>query len=469
MITDLKLPPQNPEAERGVLGCCLLAASECFLIAQAAIKNTAGAFYDLRHQYIWRAMAELEADNTAIDLITVSTRLKNSALLDQVGLSYLAELVDCVPSIVNLPSYIEIVVSAWRRRGIMQAALASFKLAEQEGCHIDQVASEVERSITQAIAPPVADEIETMAAILSKLSFILEDAQMHRNHDGLSAGSVPTGIGMLDKRIAGLTPGTVFLLGARPSTGKTALITSLIINIAVTRNIPVAFQSMEMARCWIVLRIWCAVAMVNYYRIHSGFASKAEYAQLLDCGPRLVKAPIFIDDAAGLTPGEFRSRGRRLLERSKAKVLFVDHINEVRDPRNRGDEKIDVTDTIHAARDVGRVSGTTVFAAAQMNREAARAGNESIAHLRGSGHLEQVADVIGILRRDKDREEKAAEETNWTGRDAAGDEAERLITLQIDKQRNGPPGPVWLKFLVQPMLMLDATPGGRGSMAKNET
>ena len=463
-----QLPPNALEAEQGVLGCCLLDPASLSDVED----RTGGApevFYDVRHQVLWTALRQMDAAGQVIDLVTVQQWLKQRASLEEAGgLAYIAALPEAVPSAANLIYYLEIIVGQWKRRRLIALAMETVELARRDTRPEAEIAETVEARLTEAAADARQSPIHSPLALVQSITDELEAMHAHRNHDGMAGvHSLATGISFLDKRTAGLDPGTVFVLGAPSSTGKTATITSVLLNVAIKQGKPVTFQSMEMTAKAIMLRIWCNLANANFHRVRTGFFNDAEFQRMIGCAAALSRAPIFIDDLCGISSDTLRSRGRRMV-RAKASALHcIDHISEVRNPWNRGDENRDASDAIYAARDIARQTGVPVLAACQCTKEATKAERPTVSHLRASGHIIQVADYIGMLHRDEKREQQSQEQDNWSGFDSEGVETERLITLHLDKQRNGPVGPVYLRLRVQPMIMEDASHGGRGTMRGN--
>lgn len=465
-----RLPPHSLEAEQGVLGCILIdpaKSREIFQLAQEKIG--ADAFFDLRHREIWNVIAALDGENSGVDLILVPERLRQLGKLEQAGgLAYLNECLDKVPSAANLPNYLNEVFDLWRKRRMISACVNSVGELYESAGPAGELLDRAEARVLAANTAPQESAIVSTAELMPRLIDKMEQAFDHRNQ-GIALGH-PTGFTYLDKKICGLENGVLYVIGGRPSTGKTAMLVTLLLHLAVKCKIPVGFVSVEMSAMEIGMRMLCQLAGANMMHLKSGMVTERDKQALADAAPLLSKAPIFIDDTPHCSPQQLRQRARRLVQRHEVKLLGADHLSMIRDPANRGDEQADAAAAVVSAKWCARAFGVPVVALAQLNRESEKEGfkrEPRMSDLRASGVCEQEADFIGILYRDRRREEQQAEAGGWTGENERGEETSRLVTMEICKQRNGPIGPVWFEFLVREMKMVDGT-RNTGSVASGQ-
>lgn len=449
-----RLPPHSVEAEQGVLGCVLVGDKNTFLEAIEAIKSPRD-FYDLRHQSIWSALVEMDAQNKPTnDLSIVHQFLKDrNKLEDAGGLAYVAELPDKVPSAANLGYYTGIVAekSALRSRIALCTEFVS-RAYEYQG-EVDRLFEEFERDVLNLGDVAESSPVIPMPERVKECIASIETAFEHRNK-GLMSG-LQTHFSYLDKKTTGPHPGQLWLIGGRPSTGKTSLAVTMILNMAIKGLLKVGFLSLEMTGAEITLRMLCNLARASMKQIHSGMISERDKSALITAMPSLAKAPIYIDDTPALTPQGLRVRGRRLVSRYGCQVLFIDHLHEVIDPAHRGDEMKDAKAAVIAAKWLAKVLKVPVIALAQLNREFEKEKGRRtprMSDLRGHGANEQVADLIGIIYRDVSREKEATQDGDYD------ENSDRwLNTLEICKQRNGPTGPVQFVFDRPSMRYEDAT------------
>lgn len=462
-----RLPPHSVEAEQGVLGSILLEPKECMALALEQLGTDPAVFYDLRHQVLYRVMIQLDGRDLPVEMVMMMDALRTQGLLEDAGgIAYLSSLPEAVPSAANFEHYANLVSDKAQRRRMLQEFTNLYPRVEYgDAPGIEDLMAEVETRIS-AVATPRGGGAQTdIKTIVKVLMDEIADSVEHRNHDGLTKNSVRCGIPIIDKRLTGFVPGLI-VLGARPSCGKTSLICTWIVNIAIHDQRPVTFQSLEMSAKEIVMRLWCIMADVCYRKVRSGFIDKAGQERMIATGDKLAKAPIYIDDAAGLTPAAVRARGLRLVRKHGSVIHFIDHMSEISDPAHRGDARRDATAATRAIRSIAKSAGIPVVAACQLNREADGREQVSAKDFRDSGEIEQAMDVGIILKRNEQEEERALV-TGWNPKDEHGNEIERIVTAWVVKQRNGPTGPCHLKWHMPSMRFYDASPEGRGSLYGN--
>ena len=464
---EVQLPPHSIEAERGVLGCILLAPIESLNLCVDRLRG-AEAFYDLSHRAIYTAMVQMESKATGIDLITLISELTNMGQLEACGgRVYLSGLVDAVPSASNLEYYLNIVAEkALLRRMIQSASRAIDAVHECQDTErlIEQYVSEA-ISLTDAHGGTQVAEIK---ALVSDAIGHVETASEHRAK-GLMLG-ITTGFSYFDKKTGGLEKEQLYVIGGRPSTGKTSWACSLLLQLACKQKIRVGFISIEMSRRIIAIRLLCSLAQANLKQVNSGFISQSDMGKLVTAAGLLAKSPVDIIDTPGMTPAQLRAAGRRLCARG-CQVIIIDHLHEVVVPDANGSnsEQIQASQAVEAARWIARTCKVPVVALAQLSRafesEAAKSKFRipRMTDLRGSGAMEQKADLIGILYKDEERvEDDGSAEGERRPRVNFNELTDWPVTMEICKQRNGPTGSVQFTFKRESLLYVDAYLGTGG-------
>ena len=437
-----RLPPHSPEAEQGVLGCVLLLPNECMAQCIEKFKDGPEVFYDLRHQTIFTAIAEMYDAREAIDVITLQQRLKDKQLLEEVGgIAYLSALPDAVPSAANLSYYLDIVQEKYLLRRMIHVCTGIVgRVYDYEG-EVDALMDEAERDIFRISEARVQTTTTTIKQLVNNAITTIE--QFHARQGQLSG--IATGFTDLDKMTNGLHPGEMVVIAARPSLGKTSLAMNIAEHAAVDNKLPVGVFSLEMTAESLVLRTLCSRARVNLRSIRDGFLAEQDFVKLTTAAGLLSRSPLFIDDTSGLSILQLRAKARRLQQQFGVKLFVIDYLqllhSTARRVDNRQQEIADISSGIKALAKELRVP---IIVLSQLNRDFERdkSRKPNLADLRESGAIEQDADLVGLLYR--------ADPEDPTKRRESDDDAVNLdvvpINLLVAKQRNGPTGDIHLIF-----------------------
>jgi replicative DNA helicase len=444
-----RLPPHTPEGEQGVLGSLLLAPEEG-LSEVAGGRLQEEAFYDLRHRMIYRALLAMwDAKAGGIDLLTVHQWLKDRGQLEQIGgLGYLSGLADKVPSAANLEYYRDMVEDKWRRRRMLQAlAQASARIYGEEAAPAAGLLDEIEASVLAANEDRPA-EGRTMPDLVGEVGDLVEN--LHRGVGII--GGLRTRFSYFDKMTGGLHRKELIVIAARPSLGKTSWLLNMSVNIA-KQGSAVAIFSMEMAAADLVLRMCCAEARINFHHMRTGFPSKQDVEAFRKVAPLVAKLPITIDDTPALGILELRARARRLHRQKAIAMVGVDYLQLMHGSKDWGPNRaMEVAEISGGLKGLAKELDVPVVALAQLNRELARQKNRKpqLEDLRESGSIEQDADLVALLYREKI-------EKTGDGPDDEEEEQELIpVNALIAKQRNGPTGDVRLIFNRPQMRMMDS-------------
>jgi len=434
-----RLPPHAVEAEQGVLGCALLSPMDCVGICVETLKNGPEMFYDLRHRVIYEALLEMYERKAAIDLITLHQALKDRQQLDGVGgLPYLASLPDAVPSAANLEYYLDIVREKYVLRRMIGTCTEVVSRAYEHQGEVDTLLDEVERDILRISGDRVLGTAPTMKELVHRAIHHIE--AYHQRQGQL--GGLATGFQDLDKMTDGLHAGEMVVIAARPSMGKTSLAMNIVENVAVNLKLPVGVFSLEMTAESLVMRMMSSLARVNSRNIRDGFLSERDFAKLTTAAGQLAKAPMFVDDASGLSILQLRAKARRLHQQHGIKLFVIDYLqllhSTARRAENRQQEIADISNGIKA---LAKELKVPVLVLSQLNRELEKDKNRKprMSDLRESGAIEQDADLVGLLYKPS----SGADDDEGPG----PDQEAVPVNLLIAKQRNGPTGDVQLTFL----------------------
>jgi len=422
-----------------VLGCVLLSPNDCMGECIERLKDGPEAFYDLRHQTIYTVLAEMYDERQAIDLITVQQKLKNSQLLEQVGgLPYLASLPDAVPSSANLVYYVDIVREKHLLRKMIAACTGVVgRVYEFEG-EVDGLLDEVERDILRISESRIQGQSDSIKDLVKKAINTIED---YHQRQGMLTG-VGTGFADMDKMTSGLHGGEMIVIAARPSMGKTSLAMNIAEHVAIDLQLPVGVFSLEMTAESLVLRMLCSRSRVNMRNVRDGFLAERDFPKLTGSAGKLANAPLFIDDASGLSILQLRAKARRMHQQYGIKLFVIDYLQLLHSTSRRAENRQqEIADISNGIKSLAKELDVPVIVLSQLNRELEREKNRKprLSDLRESGSIEQDADLVGLLYKPSAEDEESAA--------PVAEEEAQAVNLLIAKQRNGPTGDVCLTFL----------------------
>jgi replicative DNA helicase len=435
LATDRVLP-NSLDAEIAVLGSVLISPTEAASIVRERLSEE--HFYYAAHQVIFREIAALQDAMQAIDLVTLAEKLRDKHQLDEIGgVSYLSELITRVPTAANVEHYIDIVWEKYLLRQLIGSAhdIISRSFEQQE--NVREWIDEVEQQIFK-----ITSEKATKGAVAVRE--LLKDAMgsIEKLYDRRGAVTgLATGYRDLDVMTSGLHNGNMIVIAGRPSMGKTSLAMNIAENVAIDQNLPVGVFSLEMSAEELVKRLLCSRAKVNLRAVRDGFLSERDFPSLTAVASQLMKAPLYIDDAAGLTVHQVRARARRMKLQHDIRLLVVDYMQLMRAPSRRADlsRQVEIADISSGLKALAKELEIPVIVLSQLNRqpEQREGGRPKLADLRESGAIEQDADLVGLLVRPEVYAEEEGEKAAERGK----------ATLIVAKQRNGPTGDVPLTFL----------------------
>lgn len=425
----LKLPPQNLDAERQVLGSMLI-DSEAVEKVLEHLEET--DFYIKSHQILFAAIVELSRQGGKADLLTVSDYLQAQSLLNAVGgTSMLASLVDTIATSANVESYARLI----REKAILRQLISV-------GTEIVEESYKGSGSITELLDKVEREVFQVAQRSISRTTFQIRDMvkeAFKRIQEKFESKSAITGLASgydgLDKLTSGLQNSDLIILAARPSVGKTAFCLNMATNIAMREGVPSVVFSLEMSKEQLVQRMLCMESRVDSGRLRGGFLTDDDWPRLTNAASILSDAPIFIDDTPALTSFELRAKCRRLKKTHGLGFIVIDYLQLMRAKGKIESREREIAEISRSLKGLAKELNVPVLALSQLNRslESRQDKRPVLSDLRESGAIEQDADIIMFLYRD----EVYHPDTEEPG----------IAELIISKHRNGATGLVKLAFL----------------------
>jgi len=425
-----RIPPQNIEAEQAVLGAMLIKKEAISEVVTILIGTD---FYRDAHRIIFDAMLELFNKNEAVDLITITEQLRKNEQLDKVGgIAYVTSLANSVPTAANIEYHAKIVKEKGQLRHLINSATAIAGMGYEDNENVIDVMDKAEKMILEVAAKRGGGDFTPIKNIL--LDTFSKIEVLYASKGGITG--TPTGFKDLDKLTSGLQPSDLILVAARPSMGKTAFTLNLATHIAVREKKAVAFFSLEMSKEQLVQRMLCSEGAIDSQRLRIGELDDKDWGKLISAADRLSTAPIFIDDTAGITVMELRSKARRLKTEYDLKLIVIDYLQLMQGSSSKGGDnrQQEISEISRSLKALARELNVPVIALSQLSRsvESRQVKKPMLSDLRESGSLEQDADIVMFLYRedyyDPDTENK------------------NITDVIIAKHRNGPVDTIQLFF-----------------------
>ncbi|MES2470670.1 MAG: replicative DNA helicase [Patescibacteria group bacterium] len=427
----LKIPPQSLEAEKALLGSIMIRPEMMYEVMDITKEES---FYSERHRLIWGAMLELHSKATPIDLLSLSTRLKEKSVLDHVGgMSYLTELVSEVPSSSNATYYAQIIQKKKIMRDLIVAAEHIGTLGFNEAGDLEEILDEAEKKIFDVTN---FTSHHKFVEIKNELEGAFERIDKLHATKGELRG-VHTGFKELDDKLSGFQKSDLIILAARPSMGKTSLALDIARKSAILHQTPVGIFSLEMSAQQLVDRMLSAESQVDSWKLRTGqgLSIEHDFGKLRDAMGRLSGAPIYIEDTPGNNILKMRSIARRLKSEKGLGLIIVDYLQLMVPVQSRNTDNVvqQVTEISRSLKNLARELEVPVIALSQLSRAVEQRGGEPrLSDLRDSGSIEQDADIVMFIHRE-DKYNKDSARPN-------------IAKIMIEKHRNGPTGVIELFF-----------------------
>ena len=420
--------PQNIEAEQSVLGAMFLTKKA---LSRALELLNGSEFYLDNHAKIFECIKAIDARGGVVDITTVSDELKNRKWLKQVGdIEYLTEVIESVPSAANIDEYIKIVEDKSILRRLIDEATSIITDSYNKGNNITEVIEDAEKKIFDVSKSLRSTEFKPIQDVLYKTQSDLE--KLAQNKGNITG--IPSGFYELDKITSGFHPHELIIIAARPGMGKTAIALNMVTNMAINSKKTVALFNMEMGAEQLATRMLSSVGQIDGSKLKTGNLEHSDWKRVNEAISRLSNTSIYIDDTAGNTVGEIRSKCRKLATSPQGlDIVVIDYLTLIQgSSKNGANRQQEVADISRALKTMAMELNVPVIALSQLSRGIEQRVDKKpmLSDLRESGAIEQDADIVAFLHCSDEEKEKE----------------NSMMEFVIRKHRNGPLADIPLIF-----------------------
>lgn len=430
---DIRVPPHDLEAEESVLGSMLLSRSACSEVLEMI--STGEEFYAPKHGRIFEAIRDLSLRGDPVDGVTVVDELRARGALDEIGgHAYIHTLISSTPTAANAGYYARIVSKHATLRELIDAGTEIVRESYQEVGEVEDALGRAEQRIFDIANKRLSGDLRSIKELLEEAVTRIEQLAATGNE----ITGLPTGFRDLDKLTAGLQPGNLILIAARPGVGKSTLAMNIAQYVSGELRKGSVIFSLEMSESEIVQRMICAEARMDMRAVRRSQVSDADWRRIVDAMGKLHEAPLWIDDTPRITVSEISAKCRRLHQKGQLSLVVVDYLQLMHSPKKVENRVQEVAEISRGLKILAKELEVPVIAVSQLSRQLEQGGQPRkprLADLRESGALEQDADVVMFIHRDEVYDPQ-------TERKGEAD-------LLIEKHRNGPTDKVELAFLSQ--------------------
>ena len=421
-----KVPPHNLEAEQATLGALLLDWEAVGTVIRYLRPEN---FYSLQNQKIFTAILNLFNNGKTGDIITLTEELRNNNELDQAGgPGYISSLTDTVPTSANVEYYAQIVLELSIKRTLIKISNKIIAESHDESIESRAVLENAQKEIFELSDSNQTTEYKLVRDIIGPTIDVIH--RLYKNKKAFTG--IASGLTELDTMTSGFQNSELIIIGARPSMGKTAMALSMLQNITVRDKIPAAFFSLEMSDMQIMQCLIASGGRIPSQKLRSGLLTLQELQKMQTAAGNLYEAPLYIVDTPNMKLLELRAIARRLKMEKDIKIIFIDYIGLITTENTQIPRYEQVSEISRSLKSLARELNIPVVALSQVRRDAEQK-EPTLADLRESGSIEQDADVVMFIHRD---------------RKSATEEKPDLDTkLIVAKQRNGPIGDLEIIFL----------------------
>lgn len=431
-----RLPPQNIDAERAVLGSILLENNALIYTLELLDPSK---FYLEAHRKIFSAMVELFEKNTPIDLVTLTEKLGVGGQLEAIGgASYLAELLSSVPTAANVRYHARIVREKALLRNLITASTEIIAESYEDAGDVEELLDRAEQAIFEISEDRARPGFVNMIDLMKESIATVEKLYEQKKY----VTGLETGFKDFDKLTTGLHSSELIIIAGRPSMGKTAFALNVACNSSFKSKKPIAIYSLEMSREQLGIRLLCSEARIDSNKLRSGYIAAKEWEPLIRAAGDLSDSTIYIDDSPDLSVLDIRAKSRRLqMEHDGLGLVIIDYLQLIRSRMRFDNRQQEVAEITRSLKGMAKELRVPVIVISQLSREIEKRDRQEprLSDLRESGAIEQDADLVVFIYKKEDKEETHQE-------DVDKDLAEEVI-LRIGKQRNGPTGDVKVTFL----------------------
>jgi len=445
--TAVRLPPQNLEAEKAVLGAILLDNQALYKALEVISSDE---FYLPKHRRIFEAMITLLTEqNQVVDLVTLSDHLQHAGALEGVGGSaYLTDLAQAVATAASVTYHAKLIHETGINRILINVSTEIVTRGYEGTKRVDELLDYAERNIFGIAERRLKRSFSPMGAVVTDT--VEHINKLYEQKEKITG--IPTGFSDLNEKTAGLQPSDLIVVAGRPSTGKTSLALGMALHAALHSSRPskVAIFSLEMSKEQLCMRLLSAEGRVDMHRIRTGQLQREDWPNLTRAASKLSESKIYIDDTPGITALEMRAKIRRQKAETGLDLVVVDYLQLMSGSDNSENRQQEISIISRSLKSVAKELNIPVIALSQLSRavESRPDRRPVLADLRESGAIEQDADlVLMIYRRDLHAAEKGKTEDWKEERTEEKINRERVAEIIIAKHRNGPTGVVSLTFL----------------------
>ena len=427
-----RLPPQNIDAEKAVLGSLMINKEA---ISQVADLLKPEDFYRPAHGIIYQAIVSLYNKSEPIDLVSLSNYLQEQGRLEEIGnIGYLTDLTQSTPTAAHITHYAKIVRRKKILRDLIVAASEITNLTYQTNINIEKLLDEAEQRIFAISQSSISYEFVSVKSALEEAFERIDRLQQNKDH----IRGTPTGFEQLDNLLSGLQKSDLIILAARPSIGKSSMALDIARYVGIREKIPVAIFSLEMSKQDLVDRLIASEANINLWKLRTGRLSADgadnDFEKIQEALSSLAESTIFIDDNPSPTVLQMKTMSRRLKAKHQLGLIIIDYLQLIQ-PFDSNDNRVQqVSEISRALKALAREMNVPVLALSQLSRSIESRPDQypRLADLRESGSIEQDADVVMFIY----REDKVKKNSNRPN----------IADIIVAKHRNGPLGKVELYF-----------------------
>jgi len=425
-----KLPPYNEEAEAAVLGA-LLINFNLDALDTVRVYLGSGDFFKSAHQKIFQAIEQLEKKGSGVDLLTVTEELKSEGLLEKSGgVGYIAGLTSSVPTTANVEYYSKIVQECSIRRKLLNISAEIHAQAHDTSRETSEIVEDVERMVFDINDQRQVDSMKSAGDVIKEAIYAIEQRFSQKG----DFTGIPSGFDDLDAMTTGFQKSEMVVIGARPSVGKTAFALTLAANVAIKSKINCGFFTLEMTTLSVMQRLLSLQANINSNKIRTGLLKPSDFNSLTEAASRIYDAPLWIDDTPNMKLLDLRAQARRMVSKFDVKIIFIDYLGLITFEDKRIPRHEQMAEVSRSLKALARELDIPIIALSQVGRQT-EGKAPGLADLRESGAIEQDADMVMFLHRDRGIDNNEGPPDNI--------ETELIIA----KQRNGPVGVVKMAFI----------------------
>jgi replicative DNA helicase len=424
-----RIPPNNQDAEIATLGALLLDSDALGTVVHYLRPDD---FYKTAHQRIYQGILKLFERNEAVDLITLTEELKNENLLEACGgVAYVSRLTSAVPTSANVRYYAQIVQDCSIRRNLARIASSIVSDSFDDSQEVRLIIEEAERHIFEITDKQHTGTFQPAKEIVSRTIEAIE--KLYHTKDAYIG--IPSGFSDLDTLTSGFQNSEFIVIGARPSVGKTALALTMAANMAIHNKFPVGFFTLEMSSMALMQRMLASEARIRSNSLRSGFLKPSDFHKLTEAASKIYEAPLYIEDSPSLRLLDLRALARRMRHQFNVAIIFIDYLTLITSENRDLPRHEQIAEISRSLKALARELDIPVIALSQVRRES-EGKQPNLADLRESGSIEQDADVVIFLH----RERLSADYQDEMPRNIETD-------LIVAKQRNGPVGSLKIAFI----------------------